>query len=79
MEALLNSHPQILDSAVTGVRDDKGNDLPRAYVVRKQPSLTEEHVFDFVAKNAADFKWLRGGIVFVDQIEKVKSAQHRID
>jgi len=73
MEALLNDHPDILDSAVFGLPDDKetGNDLPAAYIVRKKPSLTADEVKKYVAENASDFKRLRGGIWFVDAIQKV--------
>jgi 4-coumarate--CoA ligase len=71
MEALLNSHPLILDSAVTGVKDGDGNDLPRAYIVRQNYSLTEQNIGDFVGDNVADFIKLRGGVIFVDKIEKV--------
>jgi acyl-coenzyme A synthetase/AMP-(fatty) acid ligase len=73
MEALLNDHPHILDSAVFGLPDDKetGNDIPAAYVVRKNPSLTIDEVKQYVVENASDFKRLRGGVWFVDSIQKV--------
>jgi 4-coumarate--CoA ligase len=70
----LNSHPEILDCAIFGLPDDNdtGNDLPSAYVVRKGNSLSEEDVKKFVAANAADYKQLRGGVSFVDRIQKVR-------
>ena len=38
LEALLNRHPNILDSAIIGLPDDKleGNDLPCAYIMRER-------------------------------------------
>lgn len=55
-----------------GLPDDiTGNDLICAYVVRADGSLTAEAVKRHVAQNASDFKKLRGGVVFVDQILKV--------
>ena len=73
IEELLNSHPGILDSAVVGIPDEvDGNDLTCAYVVRKDLSLTATMVKQYVADNASDFKWLRGGVVFTDRIPKVQ-------
>jgi acyl-coenzyme A synthetase/AMP-(fatty) acid ligase len=74
LEALLNCHPDILDSAVFGLSDGKdiGNDLPAAAVVRVSPSITAEDVKRYVAENVSDFKKLRGGVFFVDRIKKVR-------
>lgn len=74
LEALLDLHPSILESAVVGIPDDKleGNDLPCAYVVRKDPSLTAEEVKQYVVDNTSDFKRLRGGVVFTDRIPRVE-------
>jgi 4-coumarate--CoA ligase len=72
MEALLNCHPSIMDSAVFGLpQEDTGNDLPTAYVVRRNPTLTAEEVKEYIAENASEFKQLRGGVFFVDKIPKV--------
>ena len=51
---------------------DPGSDLPRAYVVPvHQPSgLSEEDVKDFVRGKVAEYKQLRGGVVFVDELPK---------
>jgi 4-coumarate--CoA ligase len=80
LEALLNRHPNILDSAIIGLPDDKleGNDLPCAYVVRKNPLLTAEEVKQYVSENASDFKQLRGGVVFTDRIPRVQSCRRRL-
>ena len=74
LEALLNCHPDIIDSAVFGLSDGKdiGNDLPAAAVVRRSPSLTTEDVKRYVAENVSEFKKLRGGVFFVDHIKKVR-------
>ena len=79
LEALLNYHSKISDSAVIGIRDEStGNDLICAYVVRTDASLTAEAVKLYVAQNASDFKKLRGGVVFVDKILKVHVAVSRL-
>jgi acyl-coenzyme A synthetase/AMP-(fatty) acid ligase len=46
-------------------------ELPFAFVVKQEGStLTEQEVKDFVAKNASNPKWLRGGVKFIDNIPK---------
>lgn len=67
------THPKILDAAVIGV-EIPGTEVPRAYVV-KGGDLTEEDVKAFVKANVADFKQLRGGVVFMDVIPKSPSGK----
>jgi 4-coumarate--CoA ligase len=73
LEALLLTHPKILDAAVIGV-DVPGTEVPRAYVVA-QKGLTEQEVKDFVKGQVADYKNLRGGVVFLDVIPKSPSGK----
>ncbi|HBF79327.1 MAG TPA: 4-coumarate--CoA ligase family protein, partial [Streptomyces sp.] len=51
LEALLLTHDAIADAAVIGVRDDDGNEVPKAYVVRRQDTedLTADAVMAYVA------------------------------
>lgn len=50
IEAILLTHPDIIDAAVIGVPDENAGELPFAFVVRKpNANLTEKHVIDFVA------------------------------
>ena len=71
LEGLLLSNPKIKDAGVIGIPDEIAGELPFAFVV-KQPgeNLTEQEVKDFVAKNASNTKWLRGGVKFIDEIPK---------
>ena len=68
LEALPISHPRILDAAVIGI-DGQGTELPRAYVVTSG-DISAEEIQEFVKGNVADFKRLRGGILFVEAIPK---------
>ncbi|KAH7841819.1 hypothetical protein Vadar_034671 [Vaccinium darrowii] len=60
LEAILLSHPQILDSAVIPIEDDETGQIPKAYVVRAADSeLTEDQVIQFVASQVAPYKKVR--------------------
>ena len=68
LEALLLSHPNVSDVAVIGVLDDEGEEVPKAFVVLKQPQDPEE-IIQFVASRVAPHKKIRR-IEVVDQIPK---------
>ncbi|KAF2131187.1 4-coumarate-CoA ligase-like protein [Dothidotthia symphoricarpi CBS 119687] len=71
LEAVLLSHPDILDAAVIGIETDDGtNEVPRAYVVADQKKIGESEIVEFVRQNVASHKQLRGGVVFLDLIPK---------
>ncbi|BCS29575.1 acyl--CoA ligase [Aspergillus puulaauensis] len=79
LEAVLLSHPQIVDAAVIGVADSRGDgELPRAYVVKRPGSgdgLTEEEVKGYLAPKLAKYKALAGGVRFVEVIPKNASGK----
>lgn len=63
--------PQIADVAVAGVPDDFTGELPRAYVVlRPNATLTSEAVAEHVRNKLIKYKWLVGGVVFVEAIPR---------
>jgi acyl-CoA synthetase (AMP-forming)/AMP-acid ligase II len=68
LEALLLSHPKIADAAVIGVRDEEGEEVPKAFVVLKEP-LSPEAIMEFVAAHVAPHKKVRR-VEIVDQIPK---------
>jgi acyl-coenzyme A synthetase/AMP-(fatty) acid ligase len=80
LEAVLLSHPQIIDAAVIGVSvPGADGELPRAYVVRRpgpeEAKLTEEDVKNYLAGRLAKYKALTGGVKFTDSIAKNASGK----
>ncbi|CAI5452711.1 unnamed protein product [Caenorhabditis angaria] len=70
LEDLLLSHPKIRDCAVIGVPDAKAGELPKAFVVRADDSLSEQEVKDFVKPKVSSYKQLEGGVEFIEEIPK---------
>ncbi|KAG6505641.1 hypothetical protein ZIOFF_038006 [Zingiber officinale] len=60
LEALLATHPHILDAAVVPLEDEEAGQVPMAFVVRASDSrLTSEEVMQFVASQVAPYKKIR--------------------
>jgi acyl-CoA synthetase (AMP-forming)/AMP-acid ligase II len=68
LEAILLSHPKIADAAVIGVIDDEGEEVPKAFIVLKEP-IGPDQVMEYVASRVAPHKKIRR-VEFVDQIPK---------
>jgi acyl-CoA synthetase (AMP-forming)/AMP-acid ligase II len=76
LESTLISHPNIIDAAVIGVTNTDGEELPRAYVVKRPgTTVTGEDVFDYCRQRLASYKRLDGGVVFLDAIPKNASGK----
>lgn len=70
LEALLLSHPKVMDAAVIGVLDEDGQEIPKAFVVATPDSgLTEDDVTAFVAEHVAPYKKVRR-VEFIDVVPK---------
>ena len=75
LEALLLSHPRIMDAAVIGVDDDDKQEIPKAFVVAAADSgLTADEVMAFVAAEVAPHKKVRR-VEFIDAIPKSTSGK----
>ncbi|CAH7690783.1 hypothetical protein BY996DRAFT_4589496 [Phakopsora pachyrhizi] len=81
LEGLLLGHESVNDACVIGIEDDYSGELPRAYIVRSEIGLKEDplklkdNIKKFVAQNKVRYKWLDGGIEFVDFIPKNPSGK----
>ncbi|MFI9152925.1 4-coumarate--CoA ligase family protein [Streptomyces sp. NPDC053367] len=76
LEALLLTHPGILDAAVVGAHDDDGNEIPHAHVVRRPDAdgLTEGEVMMYVAERVAPYKRVRR-VTFIDSVPRAASGK----
>ncbi|CAL5205759.1 unnamed protein product [Lathyrus oleraceus] len=75
LEALLLTHPAILDAAVIPYPDKEAGQCPMAYVVRKSGSnLSQTQVMDFVAEQVAPYKRIRK-VAFISSVPKNPSGK----
>ena len=80
LEALLTTHPRVLDAAVIPAYDaSQATEIPRAYVVLHDPTEASEQlkqdIIDFLTHKVAPHKKLRGGVVFTNEIPKSASGK----
>jgi len=73
LEAVLLSHPKITDAAVIRHPDPEAGEVPKAFVVRREP-LDEAEVMAWVAARVAPHKKVRI-VEFIDEIPKSPSGK----
>ncbi|KAK0661567.1 hypothetical protein QBC41DRAFT_285768 [Cercophora samala] len=81
LEAHLLTHPAVDDCAVIAVPDERDGEVPKAFVVtpasmagRKDEDMAAE-ILKHVQDHKAHYKWLKGGIEFIDAIPKSPSGK----
>ena len=78
LEALLLTHPAVLDAAVIRKADEEAGEVPKAYVVLKpdaaSQATTDEAIMAFVAQRVAPHKRIRV-LEFIEQIPKSASGK----
>ena len=78
LEALLLTHPAVLDVAVVRKADDEAGEVPKAYVVLKPDDASRatggEAIMGWVAQRVAPHKRVRH-VEFIDQIPKSASGK----
>ncbi|KAH7142096.1 hypothetical protein EDB81DRAFT_797868 [Dactylonectria macrodidyma] len=76
LEAHLLTHPSVSDCAVIQTYHERSGEVPKAFVVRSKDSAgkselqTARSICEHVEKHKARYKWLAGGVEFVDAIPK---------
>lgn len=69
IEAVLSAHPKVLEVAVVGVSDEKSGEVPKAFIVKKDDSLTVEEIQHFAKENLTAYKQPRH-IQFMTELPK---------
>ena len=73
LEALLMTHPAIADVAVVRSPDEEAGEVPKAFVVLREP-VSAEDLMDFVAHRVAPHKRIRR-LEVIDQIPKAPTGK----
>lgn len=81
LEAVLIQCPYVADAAVVGIlTEDGGDERPRAYVVLQESAkrdgrVGEREIKQFVEERLAQYKWLEGGVKFVEVVPKLPTGK----
>jgi len=69
IEDVIARHPKVLEVGVKGVPDDKTNEAPKAFIIKKILDLTEEEIREFCKKELTSYK-VPKYIVFREELPK---------
>jgi long-chain acyl-CoA synthetase len=69
IENVLAGHPKVLEVAAIGVPDAKSGEVIKAFIVKRDSTLTEEELLAFAHKNLTNYK-VPKHIVFRNELPK---------
>ncbi|TCH63861.1 AMP-binding protein [Acinetobacter sp. ANC 4862] len=69
IEDVISKHPKVLEVAAIGVPDEKSGEVPKLFVVKKDPSLTTEEILEYAKENLTGYKRPRY-VEFIDELPK---------
>ena len=69
VEAALTEHPKVLEVAVIGIEDSHSGELPKAFIVKKDKSLTVKELEDFASERLTGYKRPQS-YAFIDELPK---------
>ncbi|MCG3810215.1 AMP-binding protein [Psychrobacter sp. Ps4] len=69
VEAALTEHPKVLEVAVVGIADEHSGEVPKAFVVKKELSLTVEELQSFASERLTGYKRPQS-YEFIDELPK---------
>lgn len=69
VEEVLYEHPQVIEAAVIGVPDENAGEAVHAYLVSRDPSLTEQDLIAYCRKGLAKYK-VPSKIIFIEELPK---------
>lgn len=81
LEAHLLSHPAVNDCTVIPVPDEDAGEVPKAFVVKsaaykdKSDEETAKEIAKHVEDHKSRYKWLKGGVEFIDVVPKSPSGK----
>ena len=59
VEKAISENPKVLEVGVRGEKKEDGTEFVRAFIVKKDPSLTEDEVINFCRENSLTIKFLK--------------------
>lgn len=66
---MIAKHPKVLEVAAIGVPDEKSGEVPKLFIVKKDPSLTTEEIIAYAKQNLTGYKCPRY-VEFMDDLPK---------
>ncbi|NND44140.1 MAG: AMP-binding protein [Xanthomonadales bacterium] len=69
IEDVISAHPKVLECGAVGVEDERSGEVVKIFVVRKDPSLTEEELQAYARENLTGYKRPRY-IEFLEELPK---------